>query len=172
MARINFGLEISSGVRLFSACGIHNLKKNFVQMLRTTLLDSFSQALAKFLRPLRTGKQAPPAERADKSPVPPTTMGSFPRVLISLQSSAGVSCILSRGDVIRWFDEIQKMVWNHPPFFMARLGRADFKFTVHRNRIAINDLALKTLSDSNRQCGLAASRRTKYYNQQRIRWHG
>ena len=42
------------------------------------------------------------------------------------------------------------------------LGRADFKFAVHRNRVAVYDFTAEAPRDRQRQSGLPARRGTKH----------
>src|SRR5207249_10129240 len=51
------------------------------------------------------------------------------------------------------------------------LGGADFKISIHCDRVAVHDFAMKPLSENNRESGLAASGRAQYYDQQRLGRH-
>jgi hypothetical protein len=57
----------------------------------------------------------------------------------------------------------------NPALLLRRRFRGpDVEFPISRNRIAIHDLAAKFLSQRERQGGLAAARRAKNYQEQRI----
>jgi hypothetical protein len=48
------------------------------------------------------------------------------------------------------------------------LGRADVKFAVHCNRVAIDDFSAEASRDPERQSCLPARRRTKHHDDQRF----
>ena len=60
------------------------------------------------------------------------------------------------------------MMPGSPLFFWSRLGRAYAELAIHRNRIAINDLAVKTGCEFKREGSFAAGRGAKDYDQQGI----
>jgi hypothetical protein len=53
--------------------------------------------------------------------------------------------ILTGGDVLGRGHKIQKVMRRAEAFRSGRLGRADFKFAIHRDRIAVNYLAVEAL---------------------------
>ncbi len=53
-------------------------------------------------------------------------------------------------------------------FFCCGLGRTDLKLAIDRDRIAVNDLAVKVFGERNRQCSLAAAGGPENRNQKWI----
>jgi hypothetical protein len=99
--------------------------------------------------------------------VPPTTIGSrfrtdFPHHLPCLAR------IFAGRDVSSRIHHIEQMVRNTLALLERGLGRANFKLAIHRDRIAIHDLATKTLGQRQRQSRLPAARWAEHRQQQRL----
>ena len=68
-------------------------------------------------------------------------------------------------------DAIEQMMRRARQFRRCGFRGPDVKLAVHRNRIAIHDLAVKALGKSQRKRGLSAGCRAQHNHQQRFRLH-
>jgi hypothetical protein len=59
------------------------------------------------------------------------------------------------------------MMWRSRALVDRRLGRAYIELAIHRDRVAVDDLAIELLCQRKRQRSLPASGGSKDYNQQR-----
>ena len=79
--------------------------------------------------------------------------------------------IFSRANVGERIHAIQQMMRNFRALRRTRLGRADVKFAVHRNRVAVDDFSVEAPRDRQRQSRLAARRRAQHDHDQGLAIH-
>ena len=100
--------------------------------------------------------------------MPPTTIGrvtapaDFPEHLPRLPR------ILAGRHVLGGVDTIEEMMRRASALLGAGLGGPDVELAEHRDRIAVDDLAVKLLRERQRQCRLPAGGGTEDHYQQRL----
>ena len=126
-----------------------------VQVGGPILVGSFSQTLAQLFRTLRPGEKS-----IEKGPQVEASAsdhdGRVAALLDLLERLARLTRILSRSDVGGRLNDVEQMMRGAGTFFAAGLRSADLEFAIHRDRVAIDDFALKTLREGERKSRLAA----------------
>ena len=79
-----------------------------------------------------------------------------------------LASIFAGGHEVSGIDEVEEVVGSAGAFIDIGLGGADIELAIHRDRIAVDDLALEFLRERQRQRRFSAGRRTKDHNQQRL----
>ncbi len=143
-----------------------------MQVLSPVLLGAVAQAVAQVFRPLRTREKSfdESAEIESSSSADDGQVSSplnFAQNDLA-QNLPRLASIFSSTDAGERIHTIQQVMRNFGTLRRTGLGRADFKFAVHRNRVAVDDLAAKAPRDSERQSGLAARRGTQHDDDQRF----
>ena len=138
-----------------------------MQVLGPMLLGAAAQFVAQFFGPLRTGKESFD-QSAEIESGSSADNRQAPALLDLAQNLPRLASIFSRANVGERIDAIQQVMRNFRALRRAGLGRADFKFAVHRNRVAVDDFTAKAARDRQRQSGLPARRRTKHDDHQRL----
>ena len=146
-----------------------------VQMLRPALLHTGPQSVAQFLvaqspRALRPGKE-PLQQSAEIKPGASADDGQVASLHDLAQNLSRLAGVFSRRHVRKRIHAIQQMMRNLRSLRRRGLGRADFKFAVHRHRVAVDDFSMKAPRDCQRQCCLSARRRAKDDYDQRLALH-
>ena len=100
--------------------------------------------------------------------MPPLTIGKCLSLLNLAQNLPRLAGIFSRANVGERIDAIQQVMRNLRALRRTGLGRADFKFAVHRHRIAVDDFTAEAPGDRQRQRRLPARRGTKHDYDQRL----
>lgn len=85
-----------------------------------------------------------------------------------LQDRPRDSGILACRNLARRIDKIEKMMRGPGPLLRTRFGRPHLKLPVHRDGIAVDDLASKSLRQRQRQCCFPAGGWTENDHQQRL----
>jgi hypothetical protein len=153
-----------------------------VQMLNPILFSAPAQFLAQFLGALRAGKKSFEQGAKIESGAAADDGQMTPRLALArriftvshvaenylLENLPRLACIFSRTDVGERIDAIEQMMGNFGALGRARLGRADFKFAVHRDRIAIYDFTAKAPRNRQGQGRLPARRGPEHDYEQRF----
>jgi hypothetical protein len=87
---------------------------------------------------------------------------SFPGQSYLAQNPPRLARIFSGANVGERIYAIQQVMGDFRALRRTGLGRADVKFTVHRNRVAVDDFTAETAGDGKRQSRLSARRGTKH----------
>ena len=143
-----------------------------MQVLGAVLLRAAAQFVAQLFGALRARKksfkqsaQIESGSSADDGQAFPLL--GFPQSDLA-QNLPRLAGIISGANVGERIHAIQQVMRNLGSLRRAGFGRADFKFAVHRNRVAVDDFSVEAARDRERQSGLPASRGTKHHYDQRL----
>ena len=84
------------------------------------------------------------------------------------QNLARLARILARADIGDRIDAIEQVMRNFRALRRTGLSRSDFKFAVHRDRVAVDDFTAEAPRDRQRQGGLPARGGTEHDDGQRL----
>src|SRR5580700_9049579 len=118
--------------------------QNAMEITRPASLDSFTQTLAQFFRPLWAKKKS----FEQSAQVESSSAHNDRQVSALLNLIEHLPClarVFARCNVAGRRDAINQMMRRTHSFRCTRLGGADVKLAIHRDRIAVHDLAVEAL---------------------------
>ena len=115
----------------------------------------------------RTGKQAP-RQRPKIEPGPSGDDRQAPARVDLADRSGGIVRVLRGGVVVGRFGDVDQVVRNAAPIGLRDLVGADIEPTVHRGRVAVDDLAAKPLRKRQRQRALPRGRGPQHRDDERV----
>src|ERR1700681_1558086 len=153
-----------------------------MQVLGPVLLRAGAQSVAQLFGSLRARKKSfeqraeiesgSSADDGQVSAPPALAQNVFTHNCLTqsylAQNPPRLARIFSSANVGERIHAIQQVMRNLRALRRTGLGRADFKFAVHRNRVAVDDFTAEAARDGQRQSCLPASRRTKYHHDERF----
>src|SRR5271165_3076208 len=129
-----------------------------------------AQALAQFLRALRTGEKSF-QQRAQVESRSPNEYWQTAARLDLIEHLSRLAGVFAGRDVAVWCYAIEQMMRSAFSFEGGGLGCSDVEFAVHRDGIAVHNLDTEALRQRQRKSRLAAGCRPKHDHQQRFGLH-
>ena len=146
-----------------------------MQVLGPVLIGAGAQSAAQLLGALRAGKKSvqQSAEIESRASADDGQIPSLPAFAATLSPRSyfahnhpGLASILTRVHVSQRIHTIQKVMGNFRALRRRRLGGANVKFAVHRDRVAVDDFSPEAARDRQRQSGLPTGRGAKHDHEQ------
>src|SRR5258708_2630876 len=148
-----------------------------MQVLRAILLRAAAQSVPKLFRPLRPEKKSiqqrakiesgSSADNGQASALPALMQKALTQNDLA-QNQPRLARIFSGANVGARIHAIQQVMRNFRALRRAGLGRANIKFAVHRNRVAVDNLTAEAPRDGQRQSRLPASLWTNPHSHDRL----
>ena len=139
-----------------------------MQVLGPILLGAGAQSVAQLFGPLRTGKKSFEQRAKIESGSSADDGQVFLTQYYLAQNPPRLASIFSGANIGERIHAIQQVMRNFRALRRTGLGRADFKFAVHRNRVAVDDFTVEAARDGQRQSCLSACRGTKHDDDERF----